>query len=299
MGLSRLNWRTDSSNTGSSFAEHLSQKLLISFAAAGDLIDFGSVYINGRLEQDPQKKLAGREEIQIYWPKGGIRRFYQINPDRILYRDSFLLVYDKEAGVPSQQLPADAFNNLYAAVQRFVKKESPKPYVALHQRLDLETSGVMLFALDRLANRKLSEAFKTRSVTKDYLVWVAGCPAEDDWISADDIGRKRGRYQVVPQGTGKSAKTVFKILLREKERSLLWARPKTGRTHQIRLHLAVAGHPVLGDRLYGKDCSGKLLLHAYRLTLSHPVTETLLAITAPIPPNWPPPHTLTLPQDPI
>lgn len=277
----------------------LSQQLLISPAAAGDLIDFGSVYLDGRLERDRQRRLAGGEQVTINWPRGGVRRFYQIDPARILYRDRFLLAYNKEPGIPSQQVPADAYNNIYAAVQRFLESGSAKPpYVALHHRLDRETSGVMLFVVDRSINRRLSDAFKAHTVIKDYLVWVAGNPAADRWTAADDINRKNGRHTTVPRGQGKPAETVFQVLAREPEQTLLWARPKTGRTHQIRLHLAAAGHPVLGDRLYGKTPAARLYLHAYRLRLDHPATGAPLLLTAPIPQDWPPPHTLDLPPSP-
>lgn len=297
-GLSTLNWQVGPACRGTSLEDLLGQQLLISSAAARDLIDFGSVYLDGRLERNWQRTLAGGEQVTINWPQGGVRRFYQIDPARILYRDRFLLAYNKEPGILSQPVPADAYNNLYAAVQRFLQKQSSKPYAALHHRLDQETSGVMVFAVDRASNRKLSDAFQARAVVKDYLAWVAGCPAQDHWIATDDISRKAGRYATVPTGQGKPAETVFQVLVREAEQTLVWARPKTGRTHQIRLHLAAGGHPVLGDRLYGKTPVPKLHLHAYRLRLDHPATGVPLLLTAPIPQDWPPPHTLDLPHDP-
>jgi len=297
-GLASVNWRVEPECRESSLGDHLSQQLLISSAAARDLVDFGSVHLDGRLERNWQRPLAGGEHITINWPRGGARRFYQIDPRRILYQDRFLLAYDKEPGIPSQQVPADAYNNLYAAVQRFLQKQSAKPYAALHHRLDQETSGVLLFAVDPSVNRKLSTAFQTHAVVKDYLVWAAGRPAEDHWTAADDITRKNGRYTTAPRGEGKPAETVFQVLLREAEQTLLRARPKTGRTHQIRLHLAAAGHPVLGDRLYGKSPARRLYLHAHRLMLDHPATGAPLLITAPIPQDWPPPHSLDPPPNP-
>lgn len=298
-GLSTLNRRVEPTCRGVSLADFLSRQLLISAAAARDLIDFGSVQLDGRLQRNWQKRLAGGENITINWPRGGTRRFYQIDPTRILYQDQFLLAYDKEPGTPSQPVPADAYNNIYAALQRFLGSRSVKPpYVALHHRLDRETSGVMLFALDRSVNRKLSEAFQAHGVIKEYWAWVVGRPAGDRWTATDDIGRSGRRYTTLLEGTGKPATTVFEVLLREAEQTLLRACPKTGRTHQIRLHLAAAGHPVVGDRLYGNTTAPRLHLHAYRLYLSHPTTGEPLFLSAPIPQDWPPSHDLSLLPDP-
>jgi 23S rRNA pseudouridine1911/1915/1917 synthase len=164
--------------------------------------------------------------------------------------------------------------------------------VALHHRLDKDTSGVMLFALHRSANRKLGEAFQNHHVSKDYLAWVDECPSSEEWASTDDICRKDGRYAVCPMGQGKRAKTRFKVVHREDNGALLRARPLTGRTHQIRLHLAASGLPIRGDRIYGGKPAGRLHLHAYQLRLTHPVTGSELILTAPTPPEWPAPHNI-------
>jgi len=291
-------WRVEPKRGGMQLFEHLAAELLISPAEASALIDFGAVQLDGRRQRNPHKTLQGDEEIQVHWPHHGVRRFYEIDPERILFRDLFLLAYDKESGIPSQAIPADAFNNVFAAAFRFFERLAPPDaYVALHHRLDRETSGVMLFALDRSVNRKLGEAFQARQVVKDYLAWVKGCPARDEWVSAEDIGRRGGRYATVPEGRGKSAETIFRVLLRETDRSLLWARPKTGRTHQIRLHAAACGHPVIGDRLYGAIPAPRLHLHAFRMSLVHPISGTQLVLTAPIPLDWPAPREVVLPVE--
>jgi 23S rRNA pseudouridine1911/1915/1917 synthase len=267
--------------------EVLMGELSLPREVAADLIDFGSVHVNGRQERDPLRPLSGGEEVRACWPWRGIQRDYRIDPRRILYRDRWLLAYHKEAGIPSQQTPADAYNNVFAGMERHLAEEGGRPYVALHHRLDRETSGVMLFALDRCVNRLLGEAFHTQQIVKDYLLWVEGCPQRESWLAAADIGRGAGRYRVVPQGQGKIAVTYFQVLCTGNERSFLWARPRTGRTHQIRLHLEDAGHPVVGDRVYGSNAQGPLLLHAYRLSLRHPVSGRGIAIVAPLPAEWP------------
>ncbi len=292
-----LAWSVDISAAGAPLSEHIAGELLISPEEASDLIDFGSVQIQGRAERNPSRSLAGGEQVRVYWPRHGTRRFYEIDSSRILYRDRYLIAYDKEAGTPSQQTPSDAYNNLFAALQRYIEKEGSKePYVAIHHRLDQETSGVMVFALEKSANRRLGSAFENRRVVKDYLAWVDGSPGRESWVSNEDIGRNGGRYCVVSRGEGKPAETVFRVIHREGDRALVWARPKTGRTHQIRLHLSAAGCPVAGDKLYGKTSSTRLFLHAYRIKLPHPVEGSELIITTPTPSDWLLPHSVAIPD---
>jgi 23S rRNA pseudouridine1911/1915/1917 synthase len=261
--------------------------LRIPLEEAALLIDFGSVYVQGRIERNPSHALAGGEEISVSLPPYGVRKFYEVNPARIIFRDRFLLAYDKEAGTPSQQTPYDAYNNVFAALGRFLEKEgNADPYAALHQRLDRETSGVMLFALDRKVNLGLSRIFQERHVKKEYLAWVVGCPEKESWTVDSGIGKVGGTYKAVPAGCGKKAKTLFWVLHREEGRSLLLASPLTGRTHQIRIHLAAEGHPVLGDRAYGAKPDRRLYLHAFRLSLRHPMLGTALILEAPVPSDW-------------
>jgi 23S rRNA pseudouridine1911/1915/1917 synthase len=282
-----FHWRAEPTDEGMFLVDYLSRQLQVSSAQASDLIDFGSVQIQGRQERDPSRPVASEQEVTVHLPWLGIRRHYEIQPQRILYQDRFLLAYDKEPGIPSQQTPADAYNNLHAAILRYLQGSHRHPYVALHHRLDRETSGVLVFALDRAVNGKLGKAFEHREVTKDYLAWVKGCPPEDSWLVAQDIGRRAGRYVACPPGSGKPAETLFRVLYRENDRSLVWACPRTGRTHQIRLHLQWCGYPVVGDRLYGGPPAPRLYLHAYRLQLKHPRTQAGLHLVAPVPEGWP------------
>lgn len=264
---------------------------------AEDLIDFGSVQVNGKQERRPSRSLAAGDVLLVSWPRGGTRRFYEIRPENILHQDRELFAYNKEASIPSQQTPSDGYNNLYAAIYRYLASRGVRdPYVALHHRLDKDTSGVMIFALERSANRRLGAAFERKEIRKEYLVWVAGIPARDRWVSREDIGRSGGRYVFCPRGQGKEAETAFEVLKAEDGRALVLARPFTGRTHQIRLHLAAADHPVMGDRLYGGPPAPRLYLHAYRLTLRHPANRRELTITATLPPDWRSPEAAPMPD---
>ncbi len=288
VGPSEFRWRAGGKEKGLELAEAVSGYLAISKEKAVDLIDFGSVYVRGRMERDPSMRLSGGEEIFAAFPSYGTRRFYEIDPSRVIFRDRFLLAYDKEAGIPSQQVPFDAYNNVFAALLRFLAAEKTGGrYAALHHRLDMETSGILLFALDRKVNEPLGRAFRERKVKKEYLAWVEGFPENESWTDDSDIGKAGGKYKAVGKGEGKPARTFFTVLARQEGRSLVSAVPVTGRTHQIRIHLARAGHPVAGDRAYGAKPDNRLYLHAWRLALKHPISGKVLNLEAPVPAGWP------------
>ncbi|MCE5335933.1 MAG: hypothetical protein LLG06_15235 [Desulfobacteraceae bacterium] len=284
---SSFTWRVDGGKTGLILREEVSRFLKLSLEESEALIDFGSVYVRGRMERNPGRILEEAETVSVTFPPYGVKRFYELNPVRILFRDRHLLAYDKEPGTPSQQTPYDAYNNIFAALLRFLRREgSRKTYAALHHRLDLETSGLMLFALEAGVNARLGRIFERKNCRKEYLAWIEGCPDLRSWTCDAEIGKIGGKYRAVGKGKGKSAETVFRLLHRDGDRSLVWACPLTGRTHQIRIHLAETGHPVSGDRMYGAKRAERLYLHAWRLSLDHPVTGKPLRLEAAVPPEW-------------
>ncbi len=287
-GMSEFRWRAGEKEKGLELVEAVSGYLAITEKEASDLIDFGSVYVCDRMERNRSAKLSGGEQIVADLGARGAGRFYEIDPSRVIFRDRFLLAYDKEAGIASQQVPFDAYNNVYAAIVRHLgARRSGEGYAALHHRLDRETSGLLLFCLARKANEPLAAAFRERKVKKDYLAWVEGFVQNDSWSCEAPIGKAGGKYKAVSRGQGKSAATSFTVLCRQEGRSLVIASPHTGRTHQIRIHLALAGHPVAGDRAHGANPAGRLYLHAWRLRLKHPVSGELLSLEAPVPAGWP------------
>ncbi|WP_170161568.1 RluA family pseudouridine synthase [Desulfosoma caldarium] len=264
---------------------------------AQELVAFGAVHVAGKVVRDPNRVLRAGEEVRIYWPWMGVRRFYELDAARILYRDAWLFVYNKEAGIPTQPMPSDAYNNVFEATKRFLAREGvTQPYVGLHHRLDRETSGVLVMTVSPQANKALGRAFAEHRVEKTYLAWVLGIPNWDTKTIRVGIGREPGRYVVWPNRPGKFAETFVAVVYRGCGQSLVHAVPVTGRTHQIRLHLAHEGLPILGDRRYGGSqaaaAASRLLLHAWKLRLSHPVTNCELSLTASLPGDWP------LPPDP-
>jgi 23S rRNA-/tRNA-specific pseudouridylate synthase len=168
-----------------------------------------------------------------------------------------------------------------------------EPYLAVHQRLDAGTSGVALFVLSPEANAGLARALAERRVTKTYHA-LAGRPRRlerpawtiDAPLALEGSGR---RARMVPSDRGRASSTDVRVLRRLRAALLIEARPRTGRRHQIRAHLAAAGLPLLGDVRYGGAAQlGRLrvprpMLHALRLELAHPVTSAPLVVECPYP----------------
>ncbi|MCX6029779.1 MAG: class I SAM-dependent methyltransferase [Chloroflexi bacterium] len=227
----------------------------------------------------------------------------------ILHQDPDLLVVDKPAGIPTHAAdPADPYP---ADAQRIAQVQTGLPYLGMHQRLDADTSGVLLFAARREANRALAAAFEGRQVRKVYLALVHGAPPRAEGVVDAPIVRDRGeRYRVTAANDprGLPARTRYRVIGRGgagprpvahdsrpgrpqgDAPTLLEIIPETGRPHQIRVHLAHIGCPVIGDALYGPadQPAPRLCLHAYQLTVPHPATGEPMTFTAPPPLPFPP-----------
>jgi RluA family pseudouridine synthase len=214
----------------------------------------------------------------------------------VLYRDAYLLAIDKPAGLPSQSTPDPGRDHAVAWVERLLQSENPatKPYVALHHRLDRDTTGVLLFAIHRDANAGLSRVFSEHLAQKTYIAIAempgAATPISEEWtvdnfLAVKKIARSGSRTDAVRSG-GDRAITQFRILQRLARVLVVEALPRTGRTHQIRAHLSQSGLPIVGDKLYGAGrgpWADRVLLHALRLQLPHPVSGAPLVLEAPLP----------------
>jgi tRNA pseudouridine32 synthase/23S rRNA pseudouridine746 synthase len=195
----------------------------------------------------------------------------------VLYADPWLLALLKPSGLLSQPgLGPELADSLISRAQE------RWPEARLVHRLDRDTSGLILLARDATTHRALSAAFAERRVRKTYLAVVQGLPADRGGVINQPLARiaiRPPRYGVVPLGQGgKPALTRWRVLRRFEGSSLLLLQPRTGRSHQLRVHLAALGHPVLGDPIYGDPLYGepaaapRLQLHAAGLQLLHPAT---------------------------
>lgn len=215
----------------------------------------------------------------------------------ILYRDRWLLAVAKPAGLlvhaSADARRPDLFSRLLGVLDDRQGAAGP-PYLGLHHRLDVETSGVMLFTLDPAANEPLARAFAGHEVEKVYHAIVArpAWPVPGRWTERASLAMsgtgRRARMSAVATG-GLAAETGFEIVRRLPAALLVEARPKSGRKHQVRAHLCARGLPILGDERYGGASRvrgvrvPRVMLHALSLRLRHPVTGAPLELRCPYP----------------
>lgn len=203
---------------------------------------------------------------------------------RVLYEDSQLLIYDK----PSKTASDDP--EFLKALQRNL------PLLVLVHRLDKDTTGALIFAKTVEMEEMMKGLFKQHQIEKEYLAIVDKVPKKMGGIIDNYLGVKH-RYQgqtlygSVAQADGAHAITEWQCEKKTAEAALLRCMPKTGRTHQIRVHLSEMGHPILGDYQYGRQfqCDyrpERYMLHALALTFSHPVTHKMVKVLAPIPDDF-------------
>lgn len=218
-------------------------------------------------------------------------------PLEIIYEDAHLLVVNKPAGMVVHPAPGHFAGTLVHALLHHCRDLSGiggKERPGLVHRLDKETSGLLVVAKAEQAHKVLAAQFKAHTVTRCYLTLVHGIPKAHRGTVELAIGRDlRDRKKISPRTTRpRSAITQYEVLERYGKFSLLAVRPKTGRTHQIRVHLSHLGHPVMGDKVYGlkkkKDFEQELwisrqMLHAQQLGFDHPETGQRMEFSAPLP----------------
>lgn len=219
----------------------------------------------------------------------------------VLYLDRACLAVAKPGGLLTQApLGIDSLQRRVEAWLAAQKEPGGKVYLGIVHRLDRPVSGVILFARNVRAARRLSEQFQARLVRKTYLALVEGRPVPDAGEWTDFLAKVEGeaRSVVVPRGdpAGRLAILRYRVVQVLSDRTLLEIELETGRTHQIRVQCASRGHPLVGDTLYGArtlfgpetdDLRQRLIaLHAAQLTFRHPITRQSLTVTAPLPPAW-------------
>ncbi len=207
----------------------------------------------------------------------------------VVYEDPDLLVIDKPAGLVTHPAPGHPDRTLANAVLAHcpdLDGVGGEVRPGLVHRLDRDTSGLIVVAKNDAAQAGLSAQFKDRTVSKVYLAAVTGHPEPERATIDAPIGRHpRSRTRMAVVSTGREAVTEYDVLRRLRGYSLVEARPRTGRTHQIRVHLASVGHPVAGDATYGKPAQGldRHFLHACRLAFDHPRTGRRLELESVLP----------------
>ncbi|MAQ18300.1 MAG: hypothetical protein CMN30_26325 [Sandaracinus sp.] len=204
----------------------------------------------------------------------------------VLHEDAHLLAVAKPAGVPCQSARPELPDDLPHRLKEHLRARGGDAYLGIHQRLDQATSGVVVYTRSKEANPGLARQMEGRTVRKTYVAAVRGEVGEGEVLLRHHLGREGERSVVLDRPSRKSREAISRVRLLRRgagDRALVEVRIETGRTHQIRAQLAHVGLPVAGDRLYGGERAPRLLLHAARLGLDHPVSGEPLDLRAPLP----------------
>lgn len=250
----------------------------------------GRVLVDGAPRKPAFRLRPGQRVRVLVPPPAPARLVPEAIPLEVRYEDADLLVIDKPAGLTVHPAPGHPSGTLVNAV---LARTPDLPGIGgtirpgIVHRLDKDTSGLLVVAKTEEAQRSLASQLRDHTIVRTYLAVVRGRVRPDAGVIAAPVGRHpvhRTRIAVTPRG--REAVTHYSVLERFPDATLLACRLETGRTHQIRVHLAHIGHPVVGDPVYGRARAPEIrrqALHAARLEFTHPRTGRRMVLTAPVP----------------
>ena len=256
------------------------------------LIESNNILVNDKSEK-VSYKVQANDNISIDVPEAKETKLKaQEIPLDIIYEDSDIIVVNKPKGMVVHPANGNPDGTLVNAILSICKNSLSgiggelRPGIV--HRLDKDTSGLIIVAKNDKAHINMSEQIKERNVKKTYIALVRGNVPEEEATINMPIGRStKDRKKMAVTKNGKQAITHFKVLKRYSKYTLLEIKIETGRTHQIRVHMAEIGYPVVGDAVYsnGKNEFGieGQMLHAYKLEFMHPITNKHMELTAPLP----------------
>ena len=275
------------------------------------LLFSGSVFVNRNRRKSGSTPIYSGALIEVYFDEeklnqNSLARVAEVRFDssRIVYEDEFIIVVDKPAGLPTQPTIDPNRVNLYDSLKQMLshRDKVDVPYLGLHHRLDKDTSGLILFTKKEEANKGVSELFLNHAIQKTYqcICWRAPDSRQfkvgDQFQVENHLGKisdksDKTKFGQVRSG-GDHAITDFTVI--EVFRDMVWlsARPKTGRTHQIRVHASENLLPILGDPMYFPEkialfmSAPRLMLHAIELRFLHPINQVALVLNAELPSDF-------------
>jgi 23S rRNA pseudouridine1911/1915/1917 synthase len=272
----------DPSEAGDRLDRLAARRLDTSRSIVQRIIHEGSLRVDGEVV-DSSYRVRGGERVEARLPE------HDLSPEEIpvsvVFEDEFLLVVDKREGLvvhPGAGNPSGTLVNALLA-RGIAGGENPSRPGIVH-RLDRDTSGLIVVAKGEPAYSRLVEMMAGRRVRRHYRAVVVGEGLPETGTVDSPVGRDPGNPTLIAAGVGKPAVTHFEVLREAAGHAMLGVRLESGRTHQIRVHLAAIGNPTYADPLYGTAVPGqRLWLHAERLAFVHPVTGEDLNIESPIP----------------
>lgn len=271
----------------------VSEETELTRSAVKKLAERGLLLVNGKAVKAGQAIKAG-EEVKVILPDPEpIEAEAENIPLEIVYEDGDFAIVNKPQGMTVHAGAGNTRGTLVNALLFNLNSLSSingKIRPGIVHRLDKDTSGLLVVAKNDAAHLSLSAQIAEKSCKREYLALVEGVLKEDEGRVVTQIGRDlkdRLKMAVLPAGKGRRAETEFFVVERFQNNTLVRFSLKTGRTHQIRVHAKYLCHPVVGDKLYGYQkqrfhLEGQLL-HAFRLTLTHPATGERMSFTAPLP----------------
>jgi 23S rRNA pseudouridine1911/1915/1917 synthase len=257
-------------------------------ALAERLLGDGAVLVDGS-RRPKSHRLAGGEELELALPEPEPTTLVPEEvPLDVVYEDEHLLIVDKPAGVVVHPAPGHAAGTLVHGLLDAGIEGGDEDRPGIVHRLDRDTSGLLVVARSEEAHRRLQELVRRRELTREYLALVVGRPRSRRGTIDAPIGRdRRDRLRrSLDTDEPREAVTHFEVEELLPRHSLLRVRLETGRTHQIRVHLAAIDLPVAGDHVYGRPGEldlARQFLHAARLAFDHPFTEAPVDVSSPLP----------------
>jgi RluA family pseudouridine synthase len=236
----------------------------LSKSEARRIIDRGGCAVNSSMVRVASRMVKAGDLIEVgVMEKGRFSELVML-PESLLYEDGELIAVNKPSGINTQRTPYQLKGTLEYWVSEYFRKLGSMESCRVIHRLDRGTSGVMLFPKHKRAAAWLSALFHDNLIEKSYWALVAGRPEQDTWTVDGSIGKiGTARYGIMSEG--RSALTEFCLLSSSDGYSLVEARPLTGRTHQIRVHLEASGLPIVGDATYGGVPAVRMMLHCAAL----------------------------------
>ncbi|MBE0502163.1 MAG: RluA family pseudouridine synthase, partial [Desulfuromonadales bacterium] len=257
-----------------------------------NLLAFGGIHLNGRRCGDGSRTVHRDDKIEIFIDGLPFEHFF-LDESRIVYRDDDILVINKPAGIDCQPTPSRFMGTVFSALMSYLEnpcRRDLKPSVGMMQRLDRDTSGLMVFSIHPRAHKNLSAQFAARSIEKTYVALVAGQVVQEEGEFRSLLAKHRGTNRMKSvEKWGDEAITRYRVVHRSDSATRVDIDLLTGRRHQIRVHFSEAGHPLLGDLRYDGASVlnaypvARQMLHARRLTFIHPVNTSQMTFTLPLP----------------
>jgi 23S rRNA pseudouridine1911/1915/1917 synthase len=265
----------------------VAQKFGLSRRVAREAVRSGRIDLDGDACDEPGRDVSPAAAL-LHHPDRPLRRSVKTRL-AVLYEDDDVLIVDKPAGLLTVPTEAREKDTLWSRALHYLQhRYGGRPRAGIVHRLDKDTSGALVFARNRAAHHDLQDRFRTHAIDREYVALVEGAPPDSGTFDGDLVREGGLRRSVARAGQeGRRAVTRYRTVERFPAAALVSVRPETGRTHQIRVHFSAAGHPVLGDRVYGNArLAPRQMLHARRLGFPHPRTGETVSAESVVPEDF-------------